>query len=57
MVDGGFRRLAVRGLKAGFRGSARLLGPAGGLSRHYPTGFMVLWVSILLGAYLLFYFL
>jgi len=57
MVDGGIRRLAVRGMGASFRGAARLLGPVGGLSRHYPTGFMVIWVSILLGAYLLFHFL
>jgi len=56
-VDGGFRRLTMRGIQASLRGAGRLLGPVGGLSRHYPTGFMVLWVSILLGAYLLFYFL
>jgi len=56
-VDGGIRRLALRGMEASFRGAARLLGPVGGLSRHYPTGFMVIWVSILLGAYLLFHFL
>jgi len=56
-LDRGVRRLALKGLGASLRGTGRVLGPAGGLSRHYPTGFMVLWVSILLGAYLLFYFL
>jgi multicomponent Na+:H+ antiporter subunit D len=56
-LDGGFRRIALGGVYASLRGAGRLLGPGKGLSRHYPTGFMVLWVSILLGAYLLFYFL
>jgi len=56
-LDGGFRRLALRGIEGSLKGADRLLGPVGGMSRHYPTGFMVLWVSILLGAYLLFYFL
>ncbi len=56
-LDGGFRRLAMRGLRAFLRAAGRVLSPTSGLSRHYPTGFMVLWVSILLGAYLLFYFL
>jgi multicomponent Na+:H+ antiporter subunit D len=56
-LDRGFRRLAMAGLKVGLRESGRALSPSSGFSRHYPTGFMVLWVSILLGAYLLFYFL
>lgn len=56
-LDGGFRRTAIRGLRIFLREFGRLLSPTSGLSRHYPTGFMVLWVSILLGAYLLFYFL
>jgi multicomponent Na+:H+ antiporter subunit D len=57
VVDGGLRRLFIRGVGASLRGAGRVLSPTGGLSRHYPTGFMVIWVSILLGAYLLFYFL
>ena len=57
VLDGGFRRLFLRGLGASLRGAGRVLSPSSGLSRHYPTGFMVIWVSILLGAYLLFYFL
>ncbi len=56
-VDRTFRRLALNVVGGGLRGTARILGPQGGLSRHYPTGFMVIWVTILLGAYLLIYFL
>ena len=56
-VDGGFRRVAVRGIKVFLREAGKSMSPTSGLSRSYPTGFMVLWVSILLGAYLLFYFL
>ena len=56
-LDGGFRRLGLAGLRIGLRKSGKALSPTSGFSRHYPTGFMVLWVSILLGAYLLFYFL
>jgi len=56
-VDRTFRRLALNVVGGGLRGAARILGPQGGLSRHYPTGFMVIWVTILLGAYLLIYFL
>jgi multicomponent Na+:H+ antiporter subunit D len=57
VVDRNFRKLALSLLGGGLRGAARILGPQGGLSRHYPTGFMVIWVTILLGAYLLIYFL
>ncbi len=56
-VDAWTRRWALRGARAFLRWSGDLLSPTSGISRHYPTGFMVLWVSILLGAYLLFYFL
>ncbi len=56
-LDGRFRRLAMAGVAASIRGTGKILGPSGGLSRHYPTGFMVLWVSVILGALLLFYFL
>jgi multicomponent Na+:H+ antiporter subunit D len=56
-LDRGFRSLALRVLRRFFRRAAKLIGPSGGLSRHYPTGFMVLWVSIILAALLLFYFL
>jgi multicomponent Na+:H+ antiporter subunit D len=33
----------------------RIHGPGGPLARSWPTGSMVLWVAILLGAYLIFY--
>ncbi len=32
-------------------------GPQGALSRSWPTGSMVLWIAILLGAYLIFYYI
>jgi multicomponent Na+:H+ antiporter subunit D len=56
-LDQAFRRVALRAVGASLRAVARILGPNEGFSKHYPTGYMVLWVSILLGAYLLFYFL
>ena len=56
-LDGGIRSLVKRRLRESSRVGGRLLGPAEGLSRHYPTGSMVLWVSIILAALLLFYFL
>jgi multicomponent Na+:H+ antiporter subunit D len=37
------------------RGAERAHGPIGPLARSWPTGSMVLWVAILLAAYLLFY--
>lgn len=48
----------VRGVLSGAGwGASKVYGQAGLMARHYPTGFMVLSVSVLLGAYLLFYFL
>jgi multicomponent Na+:H+ antiporter subunit D len=56
-VDQGIRK-AVVGWTLAFLGAlGRSVGPSEGLSRHYPTGSMVLWVSVLLAAFLLFYFL
>ena len=56
-MDNSFRRLSMASLRISLREAGKLLSPTSGFSRHHPTGFMVLWVSILLGAYLLFYFL
>jgi multicomponent Na+:H+ antiporter subunit D len=56
-IDRHIRRRAVRALGIFLRVLGRSVGPSEGLSRHYPTGSMVLWVSVLLAAYLLFYFL
>ena len=57
VLDTAFRSVARVGIRVMLRESGKALSPSSGFSRHYPTGFMVLWVSILLGAYLLFYFL
>jgi multicomponent Na+:H+ antiporter subunit D len=56
-VDQGIRKVIV-GSTVSFLGAlGRSVGPNEGLSRHYPTGSMVLWVSVLLAAFLMFYFL
>lgn len=56
-VDRRIRSAALAVVTVGLRRAERGLGPSDGISRHYPTGFMVTWVTILLAAYLLFYFL
>jgi multicomponent Na+:H+ antiporter subunit D len=56
-VDQRIRTAALAALSVALRRAERGLGPSDGISRHYPTGFMVTWVTILLAAYLLFYFL
>jgi multicomponent Na+:H+ antiporter subunit D len=56
-MDRTFRRVAMVGVNASLRRAGRLLSPTSGFSRHYATGYMVLWVSIILGAYLLLSFL
>jgi multicomponent Na+:H+ antiporter subunit D len=52
LVDKG--RLRVKGL---VRWIYRHHGPRGYLARTWPTGSMVLWVAILLGSCLIFYYL
>jgi len=44
---------AVFGIKAG---TSRIYGPTG-LARHWPTGSMVIWVTVMLAAYLIVYLL
>jgi multicomponent Na+:H+ antiporter subunit D len=56
-VDRTFRRLVLGVVGASAWGAGRLYGPAGVLARHWPTGSMVVWVTVLLAAYLLLYFL
>ncbi|MFC1660424.1 Na(+)/H(+) antiporter subunit D [Gemmatimonadota bacterium] len=56
-LDHGIRTRAARWVGIFLRALGRSVGPGEGMSRHYPTGSMVLWVSVLLAAYLLFYFL
>jgi multicomponent Na+:H+ antiporter subunit D len=51
------RRLASRRLTRFVLGLYRHHGPQGVLARTWPTGSMVLWVAVLLGVYLAFYFL
>ncbi len=47
---------ARRGIEGMVAGLSRTHGPSGMLARTWPTGSMVLWVAVLLGAYLLFYY-
>ncbi|MDH3737628.1 MAG: Na(+)/H(+) antiporter subunit D, partial [Alphaproteobacteria bacterium] len=53
----GFRRVAVRRIELFVMELYRHHGPQGVLARTWPTGSMVLWVAILLGGYLLLYFI
>jgi multicomponent Na+:H+ antiporter subunit D len=48
--SGAFATLVLR------RGASRIYGPTG-LARQWPTGSMVIWVTVMLAAYLIFYFL
>ena len=51
-VDGVFRRVVLDTVRRGMRGAFRSHGPRGVLARSWPAGSMVLWVSILLTAFL-----
>ena len=55
--DNGFRRGILFLLSAMGGVASRVYGPAGLMARHWPTGSMVIWVAVLLAAYLLFYFI
>jgi multicomponent Na+:H+ antiporter subunit D len=50
-------RLASTGIERLLDGAGRTVGPQGILARTWLTGSMVLWITLLLAAYLLFYFL
>ncbi|MEX2525953.1 MAG: Na(+)/H(+) antiporter subunit D [Gammaproteobacteria bacterium] len=54
MTSGGFVRDRLQTLLAGL---TRSHGPEGTLARTWPTGSMVLWVAVLLGVYLILYYL
>jgi multicomponent Na+:H+ antiporter subunit D len=56
-IDGAVRRAGRRRVDAFVRGLFRHHGPHGILARTWPTGSMVLWVAILLGFYLVLYYL
>ena len=55
--DNGVRRGVLALLSAMGGAASRVYGPAGLMARHWPTGSMVIWVAVLLAAYLLFYFI
>ena len=56
-ADGIFRGAVLGIVRRGMREAFRSHGPRGVLARTWPAGSMVLWVSILLTAFLLFQFL
>ena len=56
-VDAAFRGAVVGTVNKGLRGAFRSHGPKGILARTWPAGSMVLWVSIILAAFLLLQFL
>ena len=56
-ADTVFRRVVLNTVQRGMRGAFRSHGPRGILARTWPAGSMVLWVSILLTAFLVFQFL
>ena len=56
-LDAAFRRAVVGGVNRVLRGAFRSHGPRGILARTWPAGSMVLWVSILLAAFLFLQFL
>ncbi len=51
-VDRVFRGVVLNAVRGGIRGAFRAHGPRGVLARTWPAGSMVLWVSILLTAFL-----
>ena len=53
-ADGAVRTALLGAVRRPMRGAVRASGPPGGLARTWPAGSMVLWVSILLSAFLLF---
>ena len=53
-ADGAVRRAVLGTVRRTMRGAFRAHGPRGILARTWPAGSMVLWVSILLSAFLLF---
>jgi multicomponent Na+:H+ antiporter subunit D len=57
LLAAGITRTAQRLLTGGFIRVYRHHGPEGALARTWPTGSMVLWVAVLLAAYLVLYYL
>ena len=55
-VDSAIRGRVLAVVRKTLRGAHRGHGPQGVLARTWPTGSMILWVAILLAAFLVFYF-
>jgi multicomponent Na+:H+ antiporter subunit D len=55
-VDSAVRGRVLAVVRKALRGAHRGHGPQGILARTWPTGSMILWVAILLAAFLVFYF-
>ena len=55
-LDTGLRRSVVKRVETVIEALFRFHGPQGVLARTWATGSMVLWVAILLGVYLIFYY-
>ncbi|MBK9114169.1 MAG: Na(+)/H(+) antiporter subunit D [Betaproteobacteria bacterium] len=55
-ADRGARGATLGALRAGVRATGRLMSERGGLGRTTSTATMVLWVAVLLTAYLVFYY-
>jgi len=55
-MDNAVRDAVLTAVQGVLGGMAKGHGPRGVLARTWPTGSMIMWVAILLGAYLVFYF-
>ena len=55
-VDSAVRGAVLGSVRSAMHTATRSHGPQGILARTWPTGSMVLWVAVLLAAYLVFYF-
>ncbi len=55
-VDSAVRGAVLDSVRSAMHAATRSHGPQGILARTWPTGSMVLWVAVLLAAYLVFYF-
>lgn len=56
-ISNSFRQVVLRGGEQALRGLFRAHGPEGILARTWHTSSMAAWIAILLGVYLLFYFI
>lgn len=54
-IDASLRQSALNGIQSVTKGLSKHHGTQGILARTWPTGSMVLWIAVLLGAYLILY--